>query len=318
MSTPISSHDFNEGPPSSSRRQLGRQYHSPDNLPSEDVTTEMLRSRITWPDDTESCWSDAATADAVLSLLRKEPVVSPSSDTSGSGRGTPDQLRLPCAVCFRYLRNDSYPDSLIAAGCDHSAMSGMQICKNCLRRSLDIQFSSSNLGPLTCPLCHKQLSNEEIQAWASKETFDAYDQMQTWQILEEDAEFVTCIRQDCGYGQLHAGGLEDPIVICGSCGTRTCFIHRHSVWHDGLTCSEYEEFIHDEGDDAEGHSGLQTHCQVLPDVHALKYGSSDWTIEEAMSMRTIAETARPCPSCHAATERSGGCKHMICTCVAVQ
>ncbi|KAF7592091.1 hypothetical protein BBP40_000696 [Aspergillus hancockii] len=157
----------------------------------------------------------------------------------------------------------------------------------------------------------KQLLDEEVQRWASKETFKAYDHMRTWQMLEENAEFVTCIRQDCGYGQLHAGGLEDPIVVCGSCGARTCFIHRHSVWHDGLTCSEYEDLIHLEGDDTEAHNELQTRFQVLSDVHALRHGSSDWTIEEIMSMRTIAETARSCPSCNAAVEQSGGCKHMI-------
>ncbi|KAF7615812.1 hypothetical protein AFLA_009319 [Aspergillus flavus NRRL3357] len=131
-------------------------------------------------------------------------------------------------------------------------------------------------------------------------------------MLEEDAEFVTCVRQDCGYGQLHAGGLEDPIVVCGSCGTRTCFIHRHSVWHEGLTCSEYEEYIHHRSGDLEARNEFQTSYQMPSEIYALRHGPEDWSIQVAMSRRTIAETARPCPGCNVATERSGGCKHMTC------
>ncbi|KAE8415896.1 hypothetical protein BDV36DRAFT_261780 [Aspergillus pseudocaelatus] len=276
----------------------------------------MARSKIIWPGETEYCWSDAVTADAVLSLLRKEPVQAPSSNTSRSGGSTPDQVRLNCTVCFRYLKHDSYPESPIAAGCDHSTVPEMHICNNCLQRSLEIQLFSSNLGPLTCPLCHEQLSDDEVQRWASKETFEAYNHLRTRQMLEEDAEFVTCVRQDCGYGQLHAGGLEDPIVVCGSCGTRTCFIHRHSVWHDGLTCSEYEEYIRHRSDDLEARSEFQTSYQMPPGIHALRHDPEDWSTQVAMSMRTIAETARLCPGCNVATERSGGCKHMTCTCIA--
>ncbi|KAE8388025.1 hypothetical protein BDV23DRAFT_159925 [Aspergillus alliaceus] len=289
-----------------------------ESLPNDDGITEMAQSRIIWPDETENCWSDAGTADAVLSLLRKEPVQSPSGDTSRSSRGILDQAYLTCTVCLNTLELDSYPESSITAGCDHSSMPGRHICKNCLQRSLDAQFSSSRLSPLTCPLCHQQLSDEEVRRWASKETFEAYDHTRTWQILEEDAEFVMCIRQDCGYGQLHAGGLEDPIVVCGSCGTRTCFIHRHSVWHDGLTCSEYEELIHLRSVSHEARSEFQTSCQMFPEVHGLKHKPADWSIEEDMSTRAISETARACPSCDTATERAGGCKHMTCTYIAIE
>ncbi|KAE8374798.1 hypothetical protein BDV26DRAFT_283978 [Aspergillus bertholletiae] len=287
--------------------------HGGDNVSRDDSITGRTRSRIIWPEETESCWSDAVTADAVLSLLRKKPVQSPSSNTSRSGGSTPDQDHLNCTVCFRCLRADSYPESPIAAGCDHSNVPAMHICKNCLRQSLEIQFFSSSLGPLTCPICHGQLSDEEVQRWASKEIFEAYDHLRTRQMLEEDAEFVTCIRQDCGYGQLHAGGLEDPIVVCGSCGTRTCFIHRDSAWHEGLTCSEYEDYLHQGSNDTVTRNEIQTSYQMFSEVHALRHGGlEDWSIEAAMTRRTIAETARPCPGCNVATERSGGCKHMTC------
>ncbi|KAB8253676.1 hypothetical protein BDV32DRAFT_133699 [Aspergillus pseudonomiae] len=327
MNAPFAADISNEGSPSSSQHPLGGQYyshyrnrsavsgHSENDSPRDGYVPRRARSKIIWPDETEHCWSDAVTADAVLSLLRKEPVQSPSSNTSRSGGSTPDQTRLKCTVCFRYLKNDSYPESPIAAGCNHSTVPEMHICKTCLRRSLEIQFFASSLGSLTCPLCHEQLSDDEVQRWASKETFEAYDYIRTRQMLEEDAEFVTCVRQGCGYGQLHAGGLEDPIVVCGSCGTRTCFIHRHTVWHDGLTCSEYEEYINHRSDDFEARNEFQTGYQMFPETNAPRQCPENWSSQAAMSMRTIVETARPCPGCNVATERSGGCKHMTCTCI---
>ncbi|KAL4890722.1 hypothetical protein BDV59DRAFT_184055 [Aspergillus ambiguus] len=134
--------------------------------------------------------------------------------------------------------------------------------------------------------------------------------MRTWQVLEEDAEFVTCIRPDCGYGQLHAGGLEDPVVICGSCGTRTCFIHRNTAWHEGLTCAEYEEMTRSSAARPPRRDILAP--GTAPRAPGLRRGWVNTNREEFLSMRMIAEIAKPCPYCNAATERIGGCKQMIC------
>ncbi|KAL4956229.1 hypothetical protein BDW69DRAFT_91337 [Aspergillus filifer] len=66
---------------------------------------------------------------------------------------------------------------------------------------------------------------------------------QTWQFLEDDT-FIKCINPRCCYGQLHAGGPEEPVIVCRACGTRTCFNHRNMPWHDGLTCAEYDATGH--------------------------------------------------------------------------
>ena len=48
--------------------------------------------------------------------------------------------------------------------------------------------------------------------------------------------------QNCDFGQLHDGGMAQPIIRCLNCGFRSCF--RHSVpWHDRLTCEEYDEML---------------------------------------------------------------------------
>ncbi|THC99102.1 hypothetical protein EYZ11_001423 [Aspergillus tanneri] len=175
-----------------------------------------------------NCWSDEFTASAVLSLLHREPLSPLPCPVTYNPISARNTSLLTCTVCFETFRDDFFPDAPIAAGCDHASMPGTHICLGCLRRSLDVQLSSSDTNQLECPLCHEQLSDEEVHRWASRRTFQAYDRRRTWQVLEEDAEFIMCIRSDCGYGQLHAGGLEDPIV---------------TPWHEGLTCAQYEDMI---------------------------------------------------------------------------
>ncbi|PKY01951.1 hypothetical protein P168DRAFT_38586 [Aspergillus campestris IBT 28561] len=211
-----------------------------DSLKLEDAFSP-LGPTMTWFDQTPSHWSDAATASTVLSLLHKEPLRSPPPSLPESDTNTKYQPHHTCSICFESRAEACYPRSPIASGCDHTSIPDIYVCTSCLRRSLDLQLSSTSDGLLACPLCHAQLSDNEVQRWASTKTFQEYSRLRTWQILEEDAEFVTCIRRDCGYGQFHAGGLEDPIVVCGSCGTRTCYIHRGTAWHEGLSCAEYEE-----------------------------------------------------------------------------
>ena len=208
-----------------------------------------LGSNITWFDQTPSHWSDAATASTVLSLLHKEPLRSPPDNLPESDSNTKYQPHYTCSICFESRAESCYPQTPIASGCDHASIPEIYVCTSCLRRSLDLQLSSTSDGILACPLCHAQLSDDEVQCWASTKTFQEYSHMRTWQFLEEDAEFVNCIRRDCGYGQFHAGGLEDPIVVCGSCGTRTCYIHRGTAWHEGLSCAEYEELLKSPVDD---------------------------------------------------------------------
>lgn len=299
------------------RRQRNRSApRSPrESVPAMESTRAATSSNIIWSDEGMSGWSDAITASTVLSLLHKEPLVAPPRQTSESEghRRAQSRRSLICTVCFGKFGEESFPLSPIAAGCDHSGMPGVYICLGCLRQSLHLQVTSSNTCIVNCPLCHEQLSDDEVQRWASPETFQAYDRIRTWQILEEDAEFVPCIRPDCGYGQLHADGLEDPIVVCGSCGIRTCFIHRKTPWHEGLTCAEYEESLRPRRPNAPLRDGHRREVhQEVPRVPGLRRAWVNTSPEELLSMRMIADIAKPCPYCNAATERTGGCKQMKC------
>ncbi|KAL2842235.1 hypothetical protein BJY01DRAFT_216783 [Aspergillus pseudoustus] len=253
----------------------------------------------------ECCWSDATTASAVLSLLHKDPMGSPS-DIASERENTRNSPYITCSVCFETLDPGLYPQTSIAADCDHSSIPDTHICTICLSRSLDIQFSDSQAAVLTCPICHGRLSDEEVERWASRPTFAAYDVDRTWRILEDDTDFVRCINPDCGYGQLHAGGLGDPIVICANCGVRTCYIHRDVPWHEGSSCAEFEIM-------EQSNRIPQNLTPLLPTVLRIGGTRREQPVsEEILSQRTIQETTRACPSCFVATEKAGGCKYMRC------
>ncbi|PLB49184.1 hypothetical protein P170DRAFT_177197 [Aspergillus steynii IBT 23096] len=284
----------------------------PGTLSAEDSTRHLTTSHIILDGESTSCWSDAFTASAVLSLLQREsltPLPRPVTHNDINLREIP---LLTCVVCFETFSDDYFPRTPITASCDHGSMPDTNICLACLRRSLDIQFSSPDTSSLACPLCHEQLSDEEVHRWASRQTFQTYDRMRTWQILEEDAEFVPCIQQNCGYGQLHAGGLEDPIVVCRSCGSRTCFIHRETPWHEGMTCTDYEEKINPRESELDIRELAQNEVPELSNTRRSSNDTQASSSSELTRPEAIEWVTRPCPHCSSPTARPSGCKFTRC------
>lgn len=297
----------------------------------------FARCNMPWEDNygSNNCYSDAATASTVLNLLHKEPL-SPLRGTSRMihlDSELAEEQRLRCVVCFEPFDYSSCPEPPLAAKCDHRAIPGVHMCTSCLCRCLDNQFASSGPDSLSCPLCHARLSHDEIRKWASPSTFQAYDNIKVRRALESDNEFITCVRPGCGSGQLHMGGRENPIVVCGSCGTRMCYVHRHIPWHEGLSCDEYDRIFMPmpRTNDLETRNSPPQHTsrfmrkigewracrsegrkQDRETLHRI--GRINWTTEDLLSQRAIWQIAKPCPRCNAITEKEGGCKFMKCMC----
>lgn len=90
----------------------------------------------------------------------------------------------------------------------------------------------------------------------------------------------------CGSGQIHDGGVEQPIVKCSSCGGRTCFQHK-GPWHAGLTCDDWD-LVQSEPD----HGVVEHRIQTLRDIKA--------------SEETIKNISKLCPGCGRSIEKNGG------------
>lgn len=81
--------------------------------------------------------------------------------------------------------------------------------------------------------------------------------------------FIFCIA-NCGYGQWHDGGREQPIITCSQCGTRACFQHQVR-WHESLTCEEYDALLADpehfrsrfELDNEEAEAAAKANCRQV-------------------------------------------------------
>jgi hypothetical protein len=147
-----------------------------------------------------------------------------------------------CSVCTEVLPPVDLVIGRLSSACDHSRADIVftYICKSCVGRHLDIQVNQSGSGRVTCPLCLAELSHSDIKKWASPATFARYDQLRLRDTVSSDPKFIWCSNPACTAGQVHASGAEAPIVICQSCGTRTCFRHQRA-WHDGLTCDEFDD-----------------------------------------------------------------------------
>lgn len=111
-----------------------------------------------------------------------------------------------------------------------------------------------------------------------------YDTYLTRSVVNADPEFFWCISTSCNSGHSHVSTTSSPIFTCTACNLRQC-VHHSIPWHAGLTCKQYDYRI---------------------------ASTSRWKEEEKASQKTIKETTKPCPKCHASIEKNDGCDHMTC------
>lgn len=159
-----------------------------------------------------------------------------------SPRGLPMRVNVECSVCTDMFAPCDMAAGRIGSGCDHSSpeIVHQYVCKGCLEQHLGVQLNQSGANRLACPLCLAELTYSDIKNWASQETFARYDTLRMRTTVSSDPNFIWCSNPRCGAGQVHATGAEAPIVICQSCGTKTCFRHQQR-WHEGLTCDEFDD-----------------------------------------------------------------------------
>ncbi|KAG9293823.1 hypothetical protein G9A89_019161 [Geosiphon pyriformis] len=167
----------------------------------------------------------------------------------------------------------------ISASCVH-----FDICEICIRRQIEIEVNSKGeVIKITCPKyrCNSVLSYDDVKRLASVKIFERYDNLLLRIAISKLEDFRWCKNPECGSGQEHSSGDEQPIMTCHACGAKSCFTH-DVPWHEGLKCDEFSEKIETEQKPAN---------QAYYDRYTKK-----------------------CPDCEMAIEKNHGCDHMKCRC----
>lgn len=116
-------------------------------------------------------------------------------------------------------------------------------CLECVAISIKTDLNNRLWNEIKCPECGETLQYDDVQRFADEETKDRYQTLSFRYAVSAADNFLWCT-SGCGYGQVHAGGNDQPIVICMLCNHRSCFYHK-AAWHENLTCEEYDSLLAD-------------------------------------------------------------------------
>jgi len=144
-----------------------------------------------------------------------------------------------CVVCAETRDADEFPIASVTSACKHPPMT----CLICVATSIRTDLSYRLWNEIKCPECGEILQYDDVQRFADAETKDRYQTLSFRSAISEADNFLWCTA-GCGYGQVHDGGHEQPIVICMLCSRRSCFHHK-VAWHENLTCGEYDSLQED-------------------------------------------------------------------------
>ncbi|TEY81986.1 hypothetical protein BOTCAL_0030g00470 [Botryotinia calthae] len=183
-----------------------------------------------------------------------------------------------CSICAEELALANFPNR-ITDGCAHDS----SCCLTCISQSIGVQIETIQWDQISCPECPQLLSFDDVKTFASEGDFDRYDKNALLSYISNDPNFTNCLGPKCGAGQIHQDGDAQPIMTCGSCDFKTCFIHK-MPWHTGLTCAQH---------DAQQREGASK--------------------QEQKSQRLIKKATKKCPSCDVPILKNKGCDHMTCT-----
>lgn len=165
-----------------------------------------------------------------------------------------------------------------------------------LQRSIGYTLPCPGLGPT----CDSTFLNETHHFMAlGRQQYERYKNFATEEFVLQNGG-ILCPAENCGNGLL----LDDDSVrkvtcrrSAGGCGFQFCRLCR-LAYHDS-PCNDADTSLT---------------AAVMSSIYEVSEQNSmlaRWQDDEN-SRSTITRTTRPCPGCHVATEKSGGCNHMSC------
>lgn len=179
-----------------------------------------------------------------------------------------------CAVCGEDKRVTEMPRR-ITARCEHLPTT----CKDCLAQWIDSSMDTVTWDQLRCPECPRHLKYQDVQAFASRKTFEKYDAFAFRAALGKMPNFFFCLDERCGSGHIHDKGCAR--FVCSDCGSKACINHE-IPWHRGETCEQYDKRNEKRRED------------------------------EKKSKKFIKKTSKRCPRCKRDVFKYAGCNHITC------
>ncbi|RIA88863.1 hypothetical protein C1645_773831 [Glomus cerebriforme] len=189
------------------------------------------------------------------------------------GRERRSRIGSICSICCDVTTK--FPSS-ITSKCNHE----MLVCNSCVEKHVSANIEKGNFQDIKCLQCIEILDYHDIKRIVNDELFQRYDVLLLRQTLSKMKDFRWCKRPNCGWGQIHNGGDDAPIITCKACGAKSCFTH-DVPWHEDSSCSEFAKKL---SKDTEAN-------QAYYDSHTKR-----------------------CPKCEMPIEKNDGCEHMTCLC----
>jgi len=156
-----------------------------------------------------------------------------------------------CSVCLEKKPSSEFKK---LEKCDHC----MTYCNDCWKKHISYEINSKNQSKLKCPICKRELVEDEVKRYCSNKDFARYCDLLLDYFLQQQEFFRWCSRPGCGSGQEVEGGNSNSFFTCSKCKFKTCYFHKVS-WHSGQTCSEYDDWIHqDESNETENYLAANT------------------------------------------------------------
>ncbi|CAG8696822.1 13356_t:CDS:2, partial [Gigaspora rosea] len=121
--------------------------------------------------------------------------------------------------------------------CNHD----FNICRECVGEYIKHELEDNGNVKIKCPEdgCNKILIQKDIKEFASEETFRRYERFLLNFALSQISTFQWCLNPNCGSGQDHyQEGV--PIMVCNSCGEKSCVVHGLPIEIECEQCSELE------------------------------------------------------------------------------
>ncbi|CAG8625519.1 11597_t:CDS:2 [Ambispora gerdemannii] len=178
-----------------------------------------------------------------------------------------------CTICFNRGVFKKISDT-----CGHK-----DACNSCICNYIEAELKNKATIEILCPRhkCDAQLTYQDVKRLASNEIFERYDSLLLRHSIRKLENFRWCKNPECGSGQEHTTGDDEPIMTCNACRSKSCFTH-DVPWHENHTCAEFAEKIE--------------------------------TVQTAANQAYHDRWTKKCPECKMAIEKNKGCDHMRCYC----